>query len=234
MKKIAFILSAVMMSGVAFAQDTEKSFAKDVFKDTGVSLKAGLNGVGFDVTKSVNEYIKVRAGYSQVKVNKDYDQDDVTYDGKLKIGGWDLLVDYHPWAGGMRVTGGVYGPQTKFDAKAKYTGAGTVTINDTVYNMSEVKDLNANVKWSGVKPYLGLGYDGFNSQKTGGLFFTADAGVIFAGAPSLSLNANCVTANSAVCTQLDSDIQAQKARFKDDIKDAKWLPVIQVGVGYRF
>lgn len=58
MKKIAFILSAVMMSGVAFAQDTEKSFAKDVFKDTGVSLKAGLNGVGFDVTKSVNEYIK--------------------------------------------------------------------------------------------------------------------------------------------------------------------------------
>lgn len=233
MKKSMLAAVVMMMSGMAFAAESAKeTVVQSVFKDTGVSVKAGLNGAGIDLTKSFNDYVKVRAGYSQVSVSKDYTQDEITYDGKLKLGGWNLLADYHPFAGSFRVTGGVYGPSTKFNANAKYTGAGTVEINGNTYTSAQVPTFNTEVKWNGTKPYLGIGWDGFNAKKASGIYFTSDVGVIFSGSPKVSLNANC--ADPTVCSRLANDVAAEKASIVDDLHNAKWLPVIQVGVGYRF
>lgn len=223
-------MSLITLSGVASAQ----SMFDTVTKDVGVSVKGGLNGVGFDVTKAMTPYVAVRAGYSEMKINKTYDQDDVNYDGKLKLGGWDLLADYYPWATGMRFTLGAYGPKTQFDAKAKYTGLGTVTLNNVVYSGADVGHLNAKVSWSGVKPYLGLGYDSFKTRTTPGVYFTSDVGVIFSGSPSVDLTATCTTNSAALCNRLTNDLATQRAKFYDDVHDVKWLPVVQIGVGYRF
>lgn len=228
MKKIAMFGIMALATGMAFAGEATSSVG-----NTGVSVKAGLNGVGFDVTQSFSDKFKIRAGYSEVKVNKTYDQDDVNYDGKLKLGGFDLLADYHPFASGFRVTGGAYVPTTKFNAKAKYTAAGVITLNDTVYTSADVNGVQADVKWNKVRPYLGLGYDGFN-KTTKGVYFTADVGVIFAGKPTVNVNGNCVSLSTTVCSNLNRDIAAETASIRDDLDSAKWLPVVQVGLGYRF
>lgn len=232
MKKsaITIFMSLMTLSGFASAQTMFDNMTKDV----GFSVKGGLNGVGFDLTKPVTPYVSVRAGYSEMKINKTYDQDDVNYDGKLKVGGWDLLVDYYPWASGMKVSVGAYSPKTAFDAKAKYTGLGTVTLNNVVYSASDVGNLNAHVRWSGVKPYLGFGYDGLNNRTASGVYFSSDVGVIFSGRPSVELTANCTASSAALCNRLVNDLETQRAKFNDDVRQAKWLPVVQVAVGYRF
>lgn len=235
MKKIALAMSMFAISGMALAQTSVEptNMVKRAFSNTAISAKAGLNGVGFDATKSFNKYFKVRAGYSEMSFDKTHTEDDVTYDGKLTLGGWNLLADIHPMGGGSRVTVGMYGPKTNFDAKAQYLGNGTVTLNDVTYSGADVGNLKADVKWNGTKPYLGIGYDGFNSKSTG-FFFTSDVGVIFAGRPQVNLSANCNAGAEVVCASLARDIAAEQASFRDDARKAKWLPVVQVGIGYRF
>ena len=201
-------------------------------EDVGVTVKAGVAGIGIDVTKGINDYFKVRGGYSSYSFSKTYSQDNVDYQGDLKLGGWSLLADYHPWAGGFRVTGGVYSPQHKLGASARSGVSGTYEFNGNTYSTSDVNGVNLETKWDGIRPYLGIGYDGFNKVKGSGFFFSTDVGVIFSGSPTVSLNGNCT--NAAVCSQLNSDLAAEKAKIESDVNKAKYSPVIQVGVGYRF
>lgn len=226
----SMIVTAVMVLGSTMAQ--AEGLKSVLTEDVGVTVKAGIAGVGIDVTKGINDYFKVRGGYSSYSLSKTYSQDNVDYQGDLKLGGWSLLGDYHPWAGGFRLTGGVYGPQHKLGASARSGASGTYEFNGNTYSTSDVNGVNLETKWGGVRPYLGIGYDGFNKVKGSGFFFSTDVGVIFSGSPTVSLNGNCT--NAAVCSQFNSDLAAEKAKIENDVNKAKYLPVIQIGLGYRF
>ena len=228
--KTTLALAAIALS-LSAAQAQEVSTASPYFKDLGVTVKGGTAGFGIDVTKGFTDKFKVRAGYSTYTYSTTQTEEDITYDADLRLSGWNLLADYHPWAGGWRVTGGIYGPQHKIGGTARYNGTGTVDVNGTTYSSADLKNLTLDAKWGGVRPYLGIGYDGFNKTKSG-LFFSADVGVIFSSSPKVRLNANC--ANPALCTQIATDLAAEEVKVRDSINDAKFLPVIQVGVGYRF
>lgn len=233
MKKTLISIAAIALSlSAGFASAQEATSTPSFLKDVGVSVKGGTVGFGLDLTKGINENFKVRAGFSSYEYSTTQTEEDISYDAKLRLAGWNLLADYHPWAGGFRVTGGVYGPQHKVGGTAQYTGvAQSITINGTTYSSSDLANVSVDAKWGGVRPYLGIGYDGFNKTKAG-LFFTADVGVIFSGSPSVRLNANCV--NATLCAQAATDIAAEEAKIRDSISGAKYLPVAQVGIGYRF
>lgn len=226
-KNIIFAVALSLTAGFAHAERTS-----GMLPDVGVSAKAGTAGLGVDFIAAINDNFKVRAGYSTYEYNTNHTEEDIDYDAKLRLAGFSLLADYHPWAGGFRVTAGGYSPKHRISGVAKYSGAAsTVTVNGRDYSSSDLQNLNLDAKWKGFRPYLGLGYDGFNKTKAG-LFFTADVGVIFSGSPSVNLNANCV--NAALCELAAADIAAEERKLRDDINGAKYLPVVQVGIGYRF
>ncbi len=229
MKKNVIVAVALSLA-TGFAQAEAPS--STLMNGVGVSLKGGTAGFGVDVTKAINDNFKVRAGYSTYEYNTTHTEEDIDYDAKLRLGGFNLLADYHPWAGGFRVTAGGFTPKHRVNGDAKYTGpTSTVTVNGREYSSNDLQNLTLDAKWKGFRPYLGLGYDGFNKTQAG-LFFTADVGVIFSGSPSIRLAANCT--NAAVCDQAAADIAAEERKLRDDISGAKYLPVVQVGVGYRF
>jgi hypothetical protein len=206
--------------------------AQEFASDFGVSLKGGTAGLGFDVTKAFNDKFKARAGYSIYQYKTTRTEADITYDAKLHLGGFNLLADYHPTGGGFRVTAGIYAPRHKINGDGEYNGVGsTININGHSYSSSDVGDVTADATWNGIRPYLGIGYDSFNKSKKGGLFFTADAGVIFSGSPTVNLNADCK--DPLLCGQIASDIAAEENKLKKKI-DFRYLPVVQIGVGYHF
>jgi hypothetical protein len=185
------------------------------------------------LTKAFGEYFKVRAGWSGFSYNGTYKEDAIDYKVKLKLGGWNLLADYHPFGGGFRLSAGAYGPSHELSGDGQFNAAGgTVTINGTSYSQSDLENLRISARWRGARPYAGLGYDGFNASPNGGFYFSFDAGVIFAGKPDLTLTATCT--NAGLCNQLDSDIAAERAKLENDLKNARYLPVLQIGIGYRF
>jgi hypothetical protein len=222
------VLTAIIgASGATYAQGAATPF--------GISAKAGDMGAGIDLTYGINEYFKLRGGYSQMDFSRNFTSNGSQFNGKLKLGGWDLLVDAHPFANGFRITAGGYIPTTQLGLTGATTGAGSYTINGNTYSTSQVNSFDGSAKYSGVKPYLGLGYDGFNSATNGGLYFTSDVGVIFSGAPKVTLSANCSAGTAAsTCAQLSTDIAAQQQTINSTLSKYNVLPVLQLGVGYRF
>ncbi len=227
MNKLKVISAAILM---AIASTSVMAQDSDVMKDWGLSLKAGTAGMGLDVTKKVTDNWKVRAGFSDFKYDDTYTQDQVDYEGQLRLGGWNLLADWHPNGGGWRVSGGVFGPSHKLSGSGKINGG--ITINGRTYDVLDLGRVDFESKWSGIKPYLGVGYDGFNNSSKGGMYFSADVGVVFAGSPKVSLTANCL--NPLLCSAIEADRAAEESKIRNDLKDFKYLPVVQVGIGYRF
>lgn len=231
MKKTVLSIAAVcMISAVSMAHANSDS--PSVFDNIGVSAKIGTTGPGVDLAFPVNDSFKVRAGYSQYKYSDTVTKENITYDGELKVGGWNILGDWHPSNGGFRVTGGIYSPDHSIGGSARYTGGGTIDLNGVTYSASDLASLKMSSKWNKVSPYLGLGYDGFNSSKNGGFYFTADAGVIFTGSPKVKLSADCL--NAAICDMAKKDLSAEETKLNEDLKSIKVMPVVQVGLGYRF
>ncbi len=198
-----------------------------------------LPGVGIDVTGAVNRYLAARAGYSDLPYTYhksgtlSQSNGGFGYTGQSEVSAWDLLLDYKPFGGAFRLTGGVYGPNVGFKVTGAPTQAGTFTINGDTYSTSEVSNLRGKVGWYSVAPYVGLGRDGFNkASEAHPFYFSFDVGVILAR-PKGTLSYTC-TAVAAVCAQLATDVVAQENKLDATIGGVTVLPLLQLGVGYRF
>lgn len=198
----------------------------------GVNLKAGAAGVGFDLVVPINEDANLRLGHASYKADREVTEENVTYQAQLTVGGTSVLADWFPSkASPFRWTVGAYSPKHQLTGQARPGEGGTIEINNVDYPAAVLGTVDLSVKWGGTKPYLGLGFDGFRRAKTG-LYFNVDAGVILAGSPKVSLKANCPSAE--VCAAIEPDLLAEEAQLKADFQKLKYLPVVQVGVGYRF
>lgn len=201
-------------------------------RDFGTSIDLGTTGLGLHVSTPVAPKLNARFGVNFANYSYDGHTSDVDYDFKLKLATFDALLDYHPFDGAFRVSGGAVYNGNKIDAYGKPNGAGTYTINGNVYSSAAAGDLTGKIDFRNVAPYLGMGFG--NSVKATGWGFGMDLGVMFQGAPKTELSSNGCTMPAAMCAQLASDVAAEKAKLDDEVSDFKLYPVIRVGVSYRF
>ena len=146
MKKNVIVAVALSLAA-GFAQAERTS---GMLPDVGVSAKVGTAGLGVDFTAAINDNFKVRAGYSSYEYSTNHTEENIDYDAKLRLAGFSLLADYHPWAGGFRVTAGGYAPKHRIGGAAKYTGpTSTVTVNGNDYSSTDLQDLTLDAKWKG-------------------------------------------------------------------------------------
>jgi hypothetical protein len=233
----------------AYAQSTDTGSADTSTAATAVSTPSPialtlkvpliLPGVGIDVTGALNRYLDARAGYSDLPYTYrksgtlSQSNGGLAYAGESQDSAWDLLIDYKPFGGTFRLTGGVYGPNIGLKVTGVPTQTGTFTINGNTYSTNEVSDLHGKAGWYSVAPYLGLGRDGFNNASAAHPFyFSFDLGVMLAR-PKNTLNYTC-TAPATACSQLASDVAAQQSKLNATIGSVTVLPLLQVGIGYRF
>ncbi|MBC7750322.1 MAG: hypothetical protein H7Z73_01190 [Candidatus Saccharibacteria bacterium] len=234
MIKNVLVCSLLVCATSSVFAETATASSNDLFQNAGLSLKAGTGGLGFDLMYSFDPRFKVRSGFSGLNYSQTINKSDMTQDGTLRLNNVDLLADYHPWSGGFRITGGLNVLDVNFKGHAEKTAGGFTTINGTPYSSTEVGSADLDVKWNGAKPYLGIGYDGFNSRQNAGLFFTTDFGVVFSGSPTVNLKTTCIASNPLICNNIDQDSKKQEDQLKKDLHSIQVLPIIQVGVGYRF
>jgi hypothetical protein len=192
----------------------------------GVGLRAGTTGVGGDVGWNLAPMLDARVGYSALSFGHTLNSTDVRYDAKLRLSNLNTFVDFSPFIGPFRFTGGLIANNNKYDL----AGTGTsYRINGRTYSASEV-GLSGTVK-SGrsIAPYLGIGYG--NVARLGVNFYF-DVGIMFMGSPKASLVASC--GGSANCAQLRSDLNAEQARLQDDLNRFKYYPVANIGLTIGF
>lgn len=217
--KIVSILAAAFAAGSVNAAELA------------TTLDLGTTGLGLHLSTPLSAKLNGRLGLNVANYSYDGNTSDLEYDFKLKLKTVDALIDYHPFDGVFRITGGVVYNGTKIDARAKPNG-GTYTVNGRAYDAALVGDLSGKIDFRKAAPYLGIGWG--NALKAEGWSVGADLGVSFQGSPKTQLASNNCTAPALICTQLANDVAAENAELADEVKDFKLYPVIRVGISYRF
>ena len=201
-------------------------------REIAATVDLGTTGLGLHLSTPIAPQLNARVGLNYASYSYDANTSDVEYDFKLKLATVDALLDYHPWNGAFRVSGGVVYNGNSIDANARPNGNGTYTINGRTYSAAAVGDLIGKIDFRKAAPYLGIGWG--NAVAAAGWGFGMDLGVTFQGSPKTRLASTGCTAPAPICTQIANDVAVENAKLADEVKDFKLYPVIRMGVSYRF
>ncbi len=190
------------------------------------SMDLGFKGVGLSLSKSFSEQINARVGFSYFTLEVeggDPATDDYVYTANPKLTTLNVLADYFPFENWFRVTGGVVFNLNVIDTKL--TPTQTYTIGGDSYTPEEMGDLNANITFPPVAPYLGIGFGNAVSREPG-FSYTLDFGTFYQGAAKVDLTAEGLLSPSA-----SSD---QEQTLENNLSSFKWYPVVTFSVNYTF
>ncbi|MDD4911244.1 MAG: hypothetical protein PHP57_03030 [Sideroxydans sp.] len=195
---------------------------------------AGTNGLGLGAGTAINDNFGARLGFNTFKVSTTQQDANGNYGIDLKLMTVSGLADYYPWAGKFRTTLGAVYNGNKAAITAQPVGGGSYVFNGQTYSSADVGSFSGEMTFNSVAPYLGIGWGNPAAQdKQWGM--TMDIGVLFQGSPKIS---NAVTCGAGVpaltCAQMQSDVAAGAAKLEADTKDFKYLPVVNLGISYRF
>ncbi len=193
-----------------------------------VSAKGSTLGFGMELTRPLTPAFNLRAGFNKFSYSLTQTIDQVDYAATLDLQSFSLLGDWHPFHGGLRLTGGVLVNGNELRGTATPSANVNFTIGDTDYSSKDIT-ANATISFNKLSPYLGIGYDRV-SRHGRGLGLTADVGVVFQGSPKVDF---AVTGPDALSV-LTTDIQAEVDQIEQDISDYKVYPVVAFGVIYQF
>lgn len=206
----SFALSATLLAMPAAAE----SFA--------LGAKVGTTGLGLEATWRATDSVNLRAGYYAFDYSTDLDEEGIEYDGDLRLRNAAFFADWHPFRGSFRLSAGGVQSGNEFRGSAD----GDLDVGDNTY----AAVVDAKVGWSGFAPYLGLGFG--NAVGGGRLSFSFDLGVMFTGSPDVRLDG---TVNDpALENAFRQDLERERANLADELKDAKYYPVVSLGLAWRF
>ena len=211
-------------------------------------LGVGTGGLGVDYAYPLHRRVDLRAGYDFGNLKYDTEEDDVDYEGKLKLSAARLMVDLKPFGGGFRISAGLYTGTPELELHAR--GSDNYEIGNNEYNADA--RIDGKVDLGGAAPYLGIGWGGTTSARGFGASF--DVGVIFTGSPGVKLrvpsgracvaddNEDCdpaidgfeVNDGSADAQTFQANVELERQELEDDAKDVKLWPIVRLGLHYRF
>lgn len=199
-----------------------------------VNLSVGVSTLGLGVqvsTPIIPGSLDLAIGLNHFSYNHNGtytgDSSSIPYHGNLRLQTIPVLLDYYPFQGVFRLTGGVMVNQNRMTLDS--AGNGTYMINNHQYSAQQVGTFTGRVAWKRVAPYLGIGWGSKAARQTG-FSMGFDLGVLFTGSPQVTLSASNPQNNS----QLASDVAAAQASANQKASSYKLWPVIGVRIGYDF
>ena len=224
MKRISSILVLLSVYIINF-------YANAAPGDAAIGLKAGTLGAGIEATFEVADRFNIRVGGNYFKLGTEVDVEGNDYDLDLKLNSYAALGDWFVTDAPFRVTAGLVLNNNNLNGEA--LPSNSYEIGDLIFTNAEVGNLNAEIDFKSLAPYLGIGWGNPLADDSDWTFFL-DLGIIFAGKPSLDITSTG-GALSDDPILLDSIAQVeQDFRDTDEINYLKFYPVISVGLNYRF
>jgi hypothetical protein len=194
-----------------------------------VGAKIGTLGLGAEVTVGLFEEVNARIGFNTGSYERNGEKlDDAEVDAELKLQTVPVLLDWHPGAGGFRVSAGAVLNNNEVDLSV--SEGVTVELQGVDFVLSE---LNGKVEFDSLSYYFGIGY-GNAASDDGGLGFILDVGVMYHGEPEGSATAVSAIPDPRVQQEVDRRLAAEVAKFNDDAKNFVVYPVISIGLSYGF
>lgn len=228
MKKISTILlctAPLLFSPLANAQEGNIGL--------GLGVKAGTTGLGLEITKSIGDTLVLRGSYNMLDYDLDINDTDIDYKANIKKNSLSAGVDWHPWAGKFHFSAAVYNhSDNKMKLQAKPSPGATFEFNGVFYDADQIDSVNADVQFGDTSPYIGIGWSSPPGEY--GFGFVADLGLQFQNSPSVAFIVSGCTLPENLCTQLNSDINAERLELEEDLEDFNFWPTLNIGFSYKF
>ena len=196
-------------------------------EDHAVGARVGLLGLGIEYTYRISDRLAVRGGLNGSGLDFDETESGIDYGFDLDFDSVAFGVDFHPFRGAFRVSGGVLQNDSSLSAVSR--DSSTFTVGDTVYTAAEVGTLYGRIGFDdSTAPYLGLGFDWLRQKKVG---LTLDFGLLEQGSPLVTLRADGPIADEEAFA---ADLAAEEAELNASLDDLDVWPFAMFGIVVRF
>lgn len=234
MKNSSLSMLLLMLLGYCSGINAQKSaIFSDNITSTTLGVHVGTQGFGLNVAYAVSEKFALRLsgsyapyGFSQVRTWSDHKYN---LNMKADMGNVLLQAEVRPFnADGhgrflrkLAITaGGAY--FYKSEATAKGVPASSYTVGEVVVDKEDLGSVNMKATWKPFAPYAGLALR--EMKVATALSLNVDLGTHYLSKPKVTLTGDKLLAGN----------EANEATINRNMKDYRWLPVLQVGLSYHF
>jgi hypothetical protein len=224
--KFAFLLPLLTFLGAYGTQAQTNPANNLILNQKSVKLNLGSQGIGGEFAYGVNNKVALRLGINiiPVSVNDAFEFTDFNSTSKVsaKFTNIHLLADYTPFksAPAFRLVGGAaYFVRAKGGMHVQPSD--NYTYGDIVLNEEQVGYLNMDIDWKGIAPYAGIGL--FRVIPKHRFNVNLDLGTYYLKQPDVKI----------VGTGILKGNNTQEGQLKENVKDYRWLPVLQLNFSYK-
>jgi hypothetical protein len=198
---------------------------------TSVGVKAGTLGAGLEIERALGDSFGARVGVNYFTYDYSGTEDDVSYNFDLNLQTVSLLLDWHPFKGTFRLSGGLMINGNDIDSTADLVPTESYNIGDSTFTAADLGTLTGKFDFNNVAPYLGLGWNtSFGSDRRWA--FLCDLGVLFQGSPNVDLTSTGgIQSNNPFFL---SELAKEEQNLQDDLDEYKYYPVVAIGLSYVF
>lgn len=198
---------------------------------TGIGIHAG-------VPLSVEHGVNARVGANYLhRYSFSRKTDQVAYDFKASLRTIDVLVDWHPWRNGFRLTAGAIYNDNIINAIGIPNRIATFTFNNETFNTTQIGKLVGQLDFPKLSPYIGIGWQTYDPAARG-WGVSSDLGIMYQGSPRTTLGVGGCVLPPSGCelarTLLRPAIISETARLNEDLRQYRFFPVARIGFNYRF
>jgi hypothetical protein len=206
-------------------------------------------GVNMAMATNLNRHMNARITGNLFNYNvNNFTTNGFSATGKLTLASAGTAIDYYPFPNhGFRISpGALFYNQNALSANATVAAGQSFKLNDVTYYSSKtnpvtgIANLGLNTNKQAFTATTGWG--NMIPRRGGHLSFPLEVGAAFIGSPTLQMSIAGVACDStgvycidvAKNAQLQTNFQAQVAKYKKDLDPLKTYPIVSFGVAYSF
>ncbi len=215
---LSLVLSSVLvLPSLAAAQESESAESRLI-----LGPNAGNLGVGPEAGLRLNDHFGLRVGANYISLENEREGQDPEFNFNVTPPAAGAMLDYYPFEGGFRLTGGLrYNAETPDLIEGH---ASAFTLGGLPFTPSSSRSTGTGQDYIGYAPYGGLGLQ--SRFWEGRLELVFDLGVYYQAPNDETDTANGNTAG------LDSDEGSE--RTDEELRFLDLYPIIGLSATYRF
>ena len=247
----SFATPAAAAAASASAPAAPEASQGGPFSGLGVGVKVGVAGIGFDVaTPLVPTRLNLRGGATFFSYNLNLTtSDNLVVNGTLKLQNSGVMVDWFPFRGSFRLSGGatVYNNKGVTATVNEPSGSSFTLGKDKYYSSASSPITGTGVFKLGGNAggRVSFGWGNLVPKKGHHFSFDTELGIEFVSKPTVAIGFTgnvCTSAQGKGCAGAENaatyapfltDVASEQAKLQTDVNFLSFYPIVSVGVGWR-
>jgi hypothetical protein len=191
-----------------------------------LEINVGTQGIGADYSYGILPRLAVRLGADIIPLSAknlfNVSGFKSTSKATAKFQNIHLLADFIPFKdhSGLRLVGGM-AYFFKANGDINLQPSDEYSYGDIILTSDQVGQINMNVNWNGVAPYVGIGLARLFPSR---LFnVNLDVGTYYLSRPNATITGTGILEGNG----------SQTGQLNDNLKNYKWLPVLQLNFNFK-